>query len=845
MALSKTAKIWIIIASIPVVLLITVIIGLKIYLTSDRLKALIIPKIEDATRRSVKVQDVSFSILPSLAVSIDGLRISNPAGIEFERDEFLSLDNMRLKVNIFQLLGNKLEINYIILDHPKIFLEVLQDGVNNYSTKVTGEDRESGKVHIVKESGGELLLSNLEIKNAEIEYINKKSDSHLNIIGLNQITTVQSKPGEQNLHIEGTTSIEKLSYGTMKTWFLSDQPLTGKLAMTYKIDRDILMFDAVNAKLRELPISLNGSISKLLADEMYFDLEISSLGIQMSQLLSLVPPDMLKKTQGMESSGDVKFIMNVKGVLSETTTPGATGTFTVTNGKIKYASLPKSITNINIAGSFEKPEAHEGEKGIGRFGIEKLNALVGSNQAAGKLSVSDFDDPSLSATFSGSMNLAEVKDFYPLEKGTEVTGIMTANVSLEGKVKLPQNIKANGKIEFQNVTIQSASSPKPLHNLNGIVTFNNQLIESRQLAMIIGESDLNLTFVMKNYLGMVMEDAAKTSGIPSASVTLTSKQLRTVDLMPDDKQATESGEKKKTLKKQGGLLPGFDIDANVNIGKLMTEKFEFNNAHGSVFISNGIINLKNFSINAFQGNILTKGTLDVRDPKKRPFDLDLDIVGVESNSILPNFTSFGNNIFGKFSMNTKIKGDLNDTLGLNTKTLAGNGKVQIFDGKLLGFPLTSKLADFTNITELREVNFKNWTNAFSIADGRVNINDLKVNAGTTDFLVNGSHGLDGSMTYNLTAKLPGSVSDRLKLSGVGGQLLQFFKDKDGRINLNFDVTGMTASPQLKLNTKAQEDMAKQALEQEKQKLLDKGKGKVEDELKKKVGEGLKKLFKKP
>jgi hypothetical protein len=85
----------------------------------------------------------------------------------------------------------------------------------------------------------------------------------------------------------------------------------------------------------------------------------------------------------------------------------------------------------------------------------------------------------------------------------------------------------------------------------------------------------------------------------------------------------------------------------------------------------------------------------------------------------------------------------------------------------------------------------------------------------------------------------------LKLSGVGGQLLQFFKDKNGKINLNFDVSGMTTSPTLKLNTKAQEDMAKQVLEQQKQKLLDQGKKKVEDEVKKKVGEGLKKLFKKP
>jgi hypothetical protein len=453
----------------------------------------------------------------------------------------------------------------------------------------------------------------------------------------------------------------------------------------------------------------------------------------------------------------------------------------------------------------------------------------------GSMTVTNFDDPSLRASFNGTMNLGEVRDFYPLEQGTEVGGTLTANVTLDGKVKLPQTMKATGSIAFANVTMKTATSPKPLKNLIGTITFNNQVVESKQLAMNIGESDLSLGFGLKNYMGIVSNDAVKSAGKPSATVTLTSKQLRTADLLSDEKPAT--AEAKPAEKKQTGMLPGFDIDANVSIGKLVTEKFTFTDARGTVAISNGIITLKNFSVNAFDGTIKTKGTLDLRDPKKRPFDLDLDIAGVQSNTMLSNFTSFGQNIFGKISMSTKMKGDLNDTLGFDRKTLSGTGKLQIADGKLAGFPLTTKLAEVTNLTELREINFKNWTNAFSIADGRVNISDLKVNSGATDFLVSGSHGLDGSMAYNLTTKLPASVSDRLKLGGTANQLLQFFKDKDGRINLNFTVSGMTSSPALKLDTKAQEEAAKSQL-------LEQGKKKLDDQLKKKA-DGLLKLFKKP
>jgi hypothetical protein len=242
-------------------------------------------------------------------------------------------------------------------------------------------------------------------------------------------------------------------------------------------------------------------------------------------------------------------------------------------------------------------------------------------------------------------------------------------------------------------------------------------------------------------------------------------------------------------------------------------------------------------MNAFDGAIATKGTLDLRQPKKLPFDLDLDVNGVESNAMLPKFTSFGNNLFGKLTMKTNVQGDLNDTLGLNTKSLLGNGSVQVADGKLMGFPLTAKLSDVTGVSQLREVDFKNWSNTFAISNGRINIKDLKINAGTTDFLVVGSQGLDGSMDYDLNVKLPESVSGQLKLQGVASQLVQYFKDKEGRINLNFQVSGMTSNPSLKLDTRAQEDVAKHAVDQKKQQLLEEGKKKVE--------EGLKKLFKKP
>jgi len=257
--------------------------------------------------------------------------------------------------------------------------------------------------------------------------------------------------------------------------------------------------------------------------------------------------------------------------------------------------------------------------------------------------------------------------------------------------------------------------------------------------------------------------------------------------------------------------------------------------------SNGIVDLSNLIMTAYNGTITTKGRLDLRDTAKRPFDFALDIKGVESNGLLSNFTSFSKNISGKVTMTTHLKGDLNDTLGIIHPTLLGNGGANISEGKLIGFPLTAKIADLTGIEAMRQLDFKDWNNSFTIENGRITIKDLTIHSSVSDFTVGGSQGLDGSMDYTVNVKVPAAYTSQLKLQGVGDQLLQFFKDKDGRVNLNLGVTGTRDNPSVKLDTRAQEDMAKKAIQDKATDIL---KGKTDD-LKKKAEDGLKKFFKRP
>ena len=73
------------------------------------------------------------------------------------------------------------------------------------------------------------------------------------------------------------------------------------------------------------------------------------------------------------------------------------------------------------------------------FVIDRFSARMGSNPIDMRLKVVGFDDPSIALNAKGSLNLSELSQYYPIEPGTKVSGILAADVDLAGKVAAPPN----------------------------------------------------------------------------------------------------------------------------------------------------------------------------------------------------------------------------------------------------------------------------------------------------------------------------------------------------------------------------------------------------------------------
>ncbi|MDH3252094.1 MAG: AsmA-like C-terminal region-containing protein, partial [Ignavibacteria bacterium] len=242
--------------------------------------------------------------------------------------------------------------------------------------------------------------------------------------------------------------------------------------------------------------------------------------------------------------------------------------------------------------------------------------------------------------------------------------------------------------------------------------------------------------------------------------------------------------------------------------------------------------LNSFSCNAFGGTIVSRGELNLQEMLRPRFGLSLDMSNVNGHMLLSEFTSFGSRIFGTLAMQSTMRGALDDTLGLRPETLEGQGTIRISEGKLVGVQVNKAIASRLSLPSLEEIAFSDWSNTFTIRDGRFQIKDLTIRGSQADYTVNGSQGLDGTLDYTLGLVLPREASDRVMVAGFAGDALNMFKDTDGRFRFDFGVTGTTDNPEVALQTDAArrrlEEIARQKITEESKRLKDQAKKKGEE-----------------
>lgn len=167
--MGKFLKIAIVVVGVLVLLFVGLTIFVKSYLSSDRLKPLILPKVEAATGRKVNIDEINVSLFKGIVAK--GLSVKEKDG----QKDFLKIGRFVLSYRLLPLLKKQLVISKIEIVSPSISIRKEKEGKYNFSDIIEKRSQEPPKPPEPKPQAlpVSIIADRLFIKDARLIFVDE------------------------------------------------------------------------------------------------------------------------------------------------------------------------------------------------------------------------------------------------------------------------------------------------------------------------------------------------------------------------------------------------------------------------------------------------------------------------------------------------------------------------------------------------------------------------------------------------------------------------------------------------------------------------------------------------
>ncbi len=864
--MSKLLKAALITLAAIIALLAAAGIALKLMFPPAKLRAVLMPKIEQAAGRPVRIDRFSLKVFTGLGVELSGIELANARG--FDQRPMATIDAVVLKVNLLALLKGQLAVSSLVIDRPRVLIEKDIAGTFNFAD--LAKPAPAGQATPPPAAPGAMPVSfaveSFRISDGSFEFDDRQGRIKVRAAGISQELSLSADRRMENIRTSGELKVREIDLA-MAALRLSRLFVSVRHDVAVDLPGKKIAIHELTVAPQGIALTLAGTVSDF--DSMpLLDLALKTAAIDMKQAFAAIPREFRSQAKDVQATGKLELGLTVTGRVDPRdpkSKPKIDGFVGLRDIGVKYTALPKAVTGINGDIAFTENSLN----------VKSLTARLGSSGLALSCLVRDFDNPFVKAALKGGLDLGEIKDYAPLEEGTALSGTIDADFKAEGKVRDINSFSMDGKIRLAGIGATTPALLKPVSDCGGLVLLTKNLIDIRDVSCKIGRSSIAFNGQVKNFLSLVPEQPAaprpgsgQAKGKPAMALpkqgkaqltfALTSPLLDLDEMLPPPpKGGGKSGianPKSQTATQPMLTLPDMLMNGTVRVAKVKYLKMDFDNLAGNLKLADRKADLDG-SVNVYSGKVAGNVWADLNDMEKIAYRLTADASKLEANDFLSALTPFKDRLFTKLDVTGEFSGLAPDTV-LVKKTLKGQGKAASGEGKLVNYQVLADVLAFCKMGDSKEVSFKSLSMGFRIADEKVYLDDLLMTSKFGDINLSGNSSFTGFLDYRASIRLTKEESDRMK--GKAGNAAALFTDKDGRMVLDLLVKGQSPKPgvswdtqmaQARLKGKAQEEIdkvkaeAQAKIDQQKKELEDKAKKEAE-EAAKKAADALKGLFKK-
>lgn len=805
------------------------------FLFKGKIISIVKSQINKTINARVDFTDVDISLIrrfPRVAVSIEKLQV---VGIErFSNDTLISAGSIDAALNLMSVIrGDKMTIYSIDVNSPRIHAIVAKNGAVNWD--IVKPDTAAATT--TSDKPFNLELKNYAINNGYISYVDSAGGMSSEISGLEHSGSGDFTADVFTLSTKTTADAVSFVMGGIPYLANTKTKIDADIAVDNRISKYTFKTDEI--ALNELKIATEGFF-QLVNDSTYnMDIRFNAPSTDFRNILSLVPVVYQKDFAKVQTKGKAIFNGAVKGTYSSSKIPAYHVNLDIADGFFKYPDLPAPVKNINVTMKVDNPD-----------GITD-HTVVDISKAHFEMENDPFDlrlllktpvsDMWVDAAAKGRVDLSKITRMVKLEQGTNIAGLLNADISVKGFVDAVQKqqfdkFSAAGTIDLNGFSYQSKDYPDGVLLQKLAMTFNPKNVTVNQL----NGSYLKTNFAANGYVNNLIAYALKDRPL-NGELNVTADKMNVNDWMGTDTAATEEKPAEPFI-----VPANLDLTVNAKVDQVKYDNLLMNNVSGSLHLADEAVKLNNIRGEALDGTIAMNGSYSTRVNKKKPaITLQYDVKELDVQKTFNTFVTvqklmpIGKYLGGKLSSKLNMTGLLGENMFPDLSSLTGDGNIFLIEGLLKKFQPLEKLAERLNLDALRNVSLREVREQFEFNAGKVFVKPFKLKINAIEMEIAGMHGFDQSMDYTIHMKVP-----RQMLGTKGNQLINDLAAKitergvpvnpGETVNLNVKMLGSINNPDIRLDlkesaTKLADDIKQQATDFAKAK-IDSSKKAVSDTL---------------
>lgn len=837
------------------------------YFFKDQIKTKISEAINEKVNATVSFADADLSLFknfPKATVTLDKFLIINKA--PFEGDTLVSLGELNLKMSIKELFKGKeqpIQIEGISSKNGFINLIINKNGIGNFDIALKdNKPKEDGKSDPML-----LKIKKYQIENFKFQYFDESSQVRMVIDSLNH----QGK-GDFNASLLDldTKTTAKVSLNMGKINYMKNIALSLDAVLGIDLDKSKYTFKKNKALINQLPLEFNGFIQMVDAGQVY-DLKFKTPTSSFKNFLGLIPAAYASSLEGVKTTGDFTVTGFAKGMLTDTTIPKFNIAIASNNGSFKYPNLPKSVEKIVIDTKIVNKTGLMNDTYVN---LDKLSFRIDQDVFDAKANIKNISTNALvDAALKGTINLANLSKAYPLKMDKPLSGVLKANVTTKFDMASVeksqyQNISNAGTIGLTGFNYIDTNSKKMTIS-SALVQFNPNQVNLKQFNAKTGKSDLSVTGVLDNFYGFLFRKQEL-----KGNFNLTSNQLAVNDFMTTTEVPVAAAEETQKTKKAEPLkIPAFlNCTLSAKANTVLYDNLTLKTVSGKMIIKDEKVTLENVKTSIFGGTIGASGTVSTKG-KTPVFDMNLTLNQVDIQQsftqldMLKKIAPIAGIVNGKVNTTIKLNGNLDATeMTPDLNTLSGDLFGQLLSTTINAenSTLLKSLGANLKFIDLNKVNLNDIKAALTFKDGKVTVKPFELKYQDVKAVIDGSHGFDQSMDYNIKFNVPAKYMGK-EANAYISKMSPTDAAKFDNIPVTALMTGNFSNPKISTDMKTvMTNLTMQLAKQQSDKLIKKGSSELDkllnsgkktstdttktnapkEDIKKKAGDLINGLFKK-